>query len=87
MLGYESTMGRTDITRRNFLFGSSQQASVLEDESGAAVVEYGLIGALIAVGLIGALSRTGRRTRRPLNCVKATMRRARRGQDTPNCAK
>lgn len=80
-------MGRTELSRRSFLFGTQTDRSLSEDEAGAAAVEYGLIGSLIAVGLIGALGRTGRRTRRPLNCVKATMRRARRGQDTPNCAK
>jgi Flp pilus assembly pilin Flp len=84
-------MGRTNITRRNFLFGKGQEHDqsdgLIDDEVGAAAIEYGLIGGLIAVGLIGALTRTGKRTRRPLNCVKATMRNARRGGDTPNCAK
>ncbi len=80
-------MSLTMLSRRDLLLGRSKGQPISdlpEDEEGATAMEYGLIGAVIAVALIPAVARLGRRTRRPLNCVKRTQRRARRGR-APNC--
>lgn len=80
-------MRRTELSRRSFLFGTQTDRSLSEDEAGATAIEYGLIAGLLAVSVITILRRTGRRTARPFRCSAAAMRRARRGLDTPNCAK
>ncbi len=78
------------FSRRSLLIGnrveSSDAAEASSDESGATAVEYGLLAALLAIIMIPAIRRLGRRTRRPLNCTKNTMRRARRGRGLPGCA-
>lgn len=78
------------LSRRELLFGRSNvrdaRSDLLEDEGGASAVEYGLIAAVLALALIPAMTRMGRRTRRPLNCTRRTMNRARRGRALPGCA-
>lgn len=74
------------MTRRAFLLGRTGK-DIVENEAGAGAIEYGLLGALVGAALIPALTRLGKRTRRPLNCTRASMSRARRGMDLPNCVK
>lgn len=69
------------MNRREFLFGRKGVFS--EGESGATAIEYGLIAGLMALGLVGALTKTGKRTRRSMNCVK----RAIKGKEATNACK
>ncbi|MEM6901168.1 MAG: Flp family type IVb pilin [Pseudomonadota bacterium] len=83
------------VTRRNLLFGDALRrsddstevkSSFAEDESGATAIEYSLIAALVSITMFNAVRRSGRRTRRSMNCTARTVRRARRGRPPPGCA-
>ena len=66
------------FTRRDLLLGRSRpdlgEAAFLSEETGAAAIEYGLIGGLIAVVLTASLTRLGKRKRRNLRCVNRALR-------------
>ena len=65
-------------TRRDLLIGptsrSEEDESLWASETGAAAIEYGLIGSLIAIVLTASLTRLGKRQRRNHNCVKRAMK-------------
>lgn len=75
------------LSRRQLFFGSPRvsdvESEVLNDQDGAAAIEYGLIAGLIGVVLVASLPRVGKRTRRNLNCAK----RAMKGREASNFCK
>ncbi|MEM7662547.1 MAG: Flp family type IVb pilin [Pseudomonadota bacterium] len=88
-------MNSQSLTRRNLLFGkasssptdeANEDISLVADESGATAIEYSLIAAIVSLTIFNAVRRTGRRSRRSMNCTHRTLNRARRGRPAPGCA-
>lgn len=75
------------LSRRAFLFGDKSVADAMEDESGAAVIEYGLIGMLMFMSLVAAMTRSGRSNTLGQPCDKMAMRRAGDGETIDDCPK
>ena len=60
------------LSRRAFLAGRC----IVDDESGATAIEYGLIASIIAMGLYAVLGGVGRKNRFPFWCMAASMRKS-----------